>query len=81
VFFCPYTTYAVYADDFPNDYFQREIHPELEREVANAQARIVGRFGNVKVYARRPAPWSHVGNCVTPGDVRYKSLRETTLHE
>jgi uncharacterized membrane protein len=81
VFFCPYTTYAVYADNFPNDYFQRDIRPELERETADGTARIVGTFGHVRVYARTPAPWSHVGNCVTPGDVRYRSLRETTLHE
>jgi uncharacterized membrane protein len=81
VFFCPYTTYAAYADDFPNDYFQRQIHPELEREVADGSARIVAQFGQVKLYKRTPAPWSHVGNCVTPGDVRYKSLRETTLRE
>ena len=27
VFFCPYVDYVVYADDFPNGYFQSEIKP------------------------------------------------------
>ncbi len=77
VFFCPYATYAVYADDFPNGYFKDQILPELGREVASGQARVVASFGAVRVYARTPNPGARVGDCVTPGNVRYRSLRDT----
>jgi uncharacterized membrane protein len=66
-FFCPYATYAVYADDFPGASFQRDIRPRLEAEVRDGQTRIVAVFGRVKVYRRRPDPGAHVGTCVTPG--------------
>ena len=66
-FFCPYATYAVYADDFPGTYFQSDIRPKLAAEVRDGQTRIVAVFGRVKVYRRRPDPGAHVGNCVTPG--------------
>jgi uncharacterized membrane protein len=77
VFFCPYATYAVYADDFPNGYFQDEIKPELARELASGQTHIVNSFGAIKVYRRTPNPGARVGACITPGNVRYRSLRDT----
>jgi uncharacterized membrane protein len=72
VFFCPYVDFAVYADDYPSDFFQREIRPEIGRELRNGQMRIVAAFGPVKAYARKPDPGARVGNCITPGDPRYR---------
>ena len=77
VFFCPYVDYAVYADDFPNGYYQSEIKPALAAEIASGRARVVATFGEVKVYARTPNPGARVGDCVTPGSTRYHNLRET----
>ena len=77
VFFCPYVDYAVYADDFPNGYFQSDIKPALERELAEGRARVSGTFGKVKVYRRTPNPGARIGACVTPGNTRYRTLRET----
>ena len=77
VFFCPYVDYAVYADDFPNGYFQSEIRPTLEREVQSGRATVLATFGRVKVYRRTQSPGARIGTCVTPGNTRYRSLRET----
>ncbi len=77
VFFCPYVDYVVYADDFPNGYFQSDIKPALAREVASGRARVIAAFGAVKVYRRTPNPGARVGTCVTPGNTRYRTLRET----
>jgi uncharacterized membrane protein len=74
VFFCPYVRFAVFADDYPNDYFHDEIKPELERELASGRARVLARFGRVAVYERTLEPGALVGACVTPGDVRYHTL-------
>jgi hypothetical protein len=71
-YFCPYETYAVYADDFAGTYFQHDIRPELEAEVSDGRTQVVATFGKVKVYKRRPPPGAHVGNCITPGDSRYR---------
>lgn len=72
VFFCPYLTYAVYADDFPNGYFRTQILPELRSEIRSGQARVVATFGQVKVYRRRPDSGARVGTCITPGNVRFR---------
>ncbi len=76
-FLCPYDAYAVYADDFENAFVQREILPELRAEVADGRASIVATFGRVRVYERRTVPGARPGTCVTPGDTRYRSLRES----
>ncbi len=75
VFLCPYVRYAVYADDFPSGYFQNEIKPELARKIARGEARIGARFGRVAVYELRPPPGARIGDCITPGDLRYKPPR------
>ncbi len=77
VFFCPYVDYVVYADDFPNGYFQSEIKPALAREVATGRAAVIGTFGEVTVYRRTPNPGARIGACVTPGNTHYRTLRET----
>jgi hypothetical protein len=71
-YFCPYATYAVYADDFRGTYFQHDIRPELEAEVRDGQTHVLATFGRVKVYRRQPDPGARVGNCIGPGDPRYK---------
>jgi len=75
VFVCPYLRGAVYARDYPNDYFQRSILPALERRVARGEAKVVAGFGEVGVYALRPQAGARIGNCVTVGDVRYRAPR------
>ena len=77
VFFCPYVDYAVFADDFPNGYFQSDIKPALQRELATGRARVIATFGEVKVYRRTPNPGARIGTCVTPGNTHYRTLRET----
>jgi len=77
VFFCPYVDYIVYADDFPNGYFQSEIKPTLTGEVAGGRARVLATVGQVRVYRRIPNPGARVGACVTPGNTHYQTLRET----
>ncbi len=65
VFFCPYVDYAVYADDYPNDFFQTQIAPEIARERAIGQMRLVRRFGKVGVYTRTPDRGAVYGRCLT----------------
>ncbi len=72
VFLCPYVRYAVYADDFQNGYFQNDIKVQLERRIARGDARIHERFGAVAIYELRPARGARIGDCITPGDLRYK---------
>ena len=43
--------YAVYADDFPNGYFQDVIRPTFARNVAEGRYRVSAQFGKVRVYA------------------------------
>lgn len=74
VFFCPYVDYVVYADDYPNAYFQSDIVPEIARERASGQLRVIAQFGHVRAYRRTPDQGSRVGDCITPGNVRYRSL-------
>ena len=76
-FLCPYDAFAVYADDFPNAYAREAIEPELRAEVARGEAAVVARFGSVVVYRRTPHPGARPGDCITPGDVRFHSLRES----
>ena len=76
VFLCPYVRYAVYADDFPNPYFQSDIRPALARDVASGRARVVATYGRVHVYELTPKPGARIGNCITPGDTRYRPQRE-----
>jgi uncharacterized membrane protein len=73
VFYCPYVRYAVYADDYPNGYFQSDILPQIRRELASGTTTLVRRFGAVAVYRRTPPPDAHIGDCITPGDVRYRA--------
>ncbi len=75
IFFCPYVDYAVFADDYPSTYYEREERPEVEREVATGRMRVAATFGRVRVYRRTPQALARVGDCITPGDVRYRSLR------
>jgi uncharacterized membrane protein len=77
VFYCPYVDYVVYASDFPNGYFQSDIKPALAAEVAVGRARAIATFGNVTVYHRTPQAGARIGTCVTPGNTRYRSLRDT----
>ena len=74
VFFCPYVDYVVYADDYPNGYYQHDIAPEIGRERASGQLRLVARFGHVSAYRRTPNAGARIGDCITPGNVRYRSL-------
>lgn len=74
VFFCPYVDYVVYADDYPSAYYQHDIVPELVRERAGGQLQVVARFGHVTAYRRRPDVGARVGDCITPGNVHYRSL-------
>jgi len=73
VFFCPYVDWAVYADDYPNAFFQAQIRPQLQRELSTRQTRVVARFGKVGLYERTPDPQARVGECITPGDLRYRA--------
>ena len=72
VFLCPYVRTAVYADDFPNGYFQDDIKPQLQRLVARHEAAVRARFNHVAMYVLTPPPGARIGNCITPGDLRYK---------
>ncbi|MDQ2909140.1 MAG: DUF2079 domain-containing protein [Candidatus Eremiobacteraeota bacterium] len=74
VFFCPYVNYVVYADDYPGVYYHTDIVPELARERASGQLRLVATFGHVHAYRRTPDPGARVGRCITPGNIRYRSL-------
>ncbi len=76
VFFCPYVDYVVYADDYPSVYYHAEIVPELVRERASGQLQPVATFGHVHAYRRTPNPGARVGACITPGNVRYRSLAQ-----
>ncbi len=80
VFFCPYVNYVVYADDYPGAYYHDEIVPELERERATGQVRLLVSFGHVHLYRRTPNPGAQVGRCITPGNPRYHSLPQA-LHD
>ncbi|MGH7728986.1 MAG: DUF2079 domain-containing protein, partial [Vulcanimicrobiaceae bacterium] len=77
IFFCPYVDFAVFADDYPNGYFQSEIRPEIARELTDGRMSLVASFDAVRVYRRTPEPDARVGDCITPGNVRYRSLRAT----
>jgi len=79
VFFCPYVDFVVYADDYPSAYFQQQIEPEVARERASGQLRLLARYGHVRAYRRTPELGARVGDCITPGNVRYRSLR-ASLH-
>jgi len=76
VFFCPYVDYLVYADDYPNGYFQSQIVPELRAELASGQVRELHRFGKVGVYARTPDAGAHYDRCLTARPDGFKTLRE-----
>lgn len=74
IFFCPDAEYAVFALDYPSGYYEREIRPEVERELARGQMRVIAAYGRVRVYRRTPRLGSSA-ECITTGDVRYRSLR------
>ncbi len=75
VFFCPYVDYLVYADDYPNGFFQSQIVPEIAAERASGQVRLVRRFGRVAVYARTPDPGAIYGRCLTARPDGFRTLR------
>ncbi|MEO6990637.1 MAG: DUF2079 domain-containing protein [Candidatus Baltobacteraceae bacterium] len=50
VFMRPDICYAVWADDFPNEYYQHVLRPQFRADVAAGSARIVESFGKVRVY-------------------------------
>ena len=77
VFFCPFVDAVAVADDYPNGYYHDAIAPEVERELATGRMRQVAAFGHARLYARTPTPGSRPGDCVTPGDVRYRDLPTT----
>lgn len=74
VFFCPATQYAVYRDDYPSGYFHDEIAPEIARELATHQMRVLAAFDHIRVYARTPDSGASLERCITPGDTRYTTL-------
>ncbi len=74
VFVCPYQRYAVFADDYPNDYARTVIVPTLRREIAAGTTRILARYGHVAVYARTPVPGARPGTCTTPGNATLRRL-------
>jgi uncharacterized membrane protein len=76
VFFCPYVDYLVYADDYPNGYYQSQIVPELRAELASHQTRLLRRFGRVGVYARTPDPGARYGDCLTTRPDGFATLRD-----
>jgi uncharacterized membrane protein len=76
VFFCPYVDYLVYADDYPNDYFQQQILPEVRAEIASGQARELRRYGKVAVYERTPDPGAKYGRCLTARPPGFATLRD-----
>lgn len=76
VFLCPYVDYAVYADDFPNGYYQDQIVPEVRAEVARGQMREVARYGKVAVYSRTPDAGAKYGRCITFRPEGYATLRD-----
>ena len=75
VFFCPYVDYLVYADDYPNGYFQSQIVPELRAELASGQVRELRRFGKIAVYTRTPDAGARYGRCLTARPDGFKTLR------
>ena len=44
--------YLVYADDFPDAAFQRQVKPELDRALATGRFRVVCSFASVRTYER-----------------------------
>jgi uncharacterized membrane protein len=44
--------YLVYADDYPDEFFQREVKPKLEAAVAAGRYRSICAFGPVHAYQR-----------------------------
>ena len=76
-FFCPDAEYAVFALDYPNDYYQREIRPEIERELRSGRMRATATFGRVSLYRRTPNAHAGGARCITVGDERYRSLRDS----
>jgi uncharacterized membrane protein len=73
-FLCPNVEYAAFALDYPNGYYQHEVRPEVAREVASGQMRVIAAFGRVRLYRRTPKAASSA-RCITLGDERYRSLR------
>ena len=76
-FFCPDAEYAVFALDYPNDYYRREIRPEIERELRSGRMRATATFGRVRVYQRTPMAPAAAERCITVGDERYRSLQHS----
>ena len=76
VFFCPYVDYLVYADDYPNGFYQAQIVPEIAAERATGQVRLLRRFGAVGVYARTPDPGARYGRCLTARPDGFRTLRD-----
>ncbi len=73
VFFCPSARYALFRKDYPSGYFHDEIAPEIAREVARGEMRVITSYGDLDLYSRVPAPGSTTA-CITPGDIRYTTL-------
>ncbi|HEV2878160.1 MAG TPA: DUF2079 domain-containing protein [Candidatus Eremiobacteraceae bacterium] len=44
--------YLVYADDYPDASFEREIKPKLQAEIAAGHVRVLCSFGSVRAYQR-----------------------------
>ena len=76
VFFCPYVDYLVYADDYPNGYYQTQIVPEMLAEAASGQLRLLRRYGRVGVYARTPDRGAKYGKCLTARPDGFATLRD-----
>ncbi len=79
VFFCPSARYAAFRVAYPNGYFHDEIDPEVRRELARGQMRVISRDRDVYIMSRTPESGSTAA-CITPGDVRYTSLPRA-LHD
>lgn len=44
--------YLVYADDYPDASFEREVKPKLQAEIAAGRVRVLCSFGSVKAYQK-----------------------------
>jgi uncharacterized membrane protein len=76
VFVCPDVDMLVYANNFRNGYFQKQIVPEITKELSSGQARVLRRFGHVTVYARKPDRRAGYGNCKTGEYGHFATLRD-----
>ncbi|HEX3463626.1 MAG TPA: DUF2079 domain-containing protein [Candidatus Elarobacter sp.] len=61
--------YVVFAEDYPNDDFQRRVLPQLRERLASGRYTPIRRFGSVMVWRAAPggARWSPLGSASPSG--------------